>query len=259
MKNLHIFAYNNASKSSKSLAKSLKISRIHHKNSKLIPRITRTIINWGTDSVNFPIKLLACNIVNIPTAIDTCSNKLLFFQHLKNQGGILHPSWTTSFKEASQWQQDSTIVGRKTLRGHSGRGIIFLKDDNSNIEEWGSCPLWTKYIPKKDEFRVHFGFKKIIDVQQKRRKVDIPDDQVNWRVRSFHNGFVYTRENLQYQDEILAISQKVIDSINLDFGAIDIIWNEKKQKAYVLEVNTAPGLEGHTIEIYKQMFEENLP
>ena len=40
----------------------------------------------------------------------------------------------------------------------------------------------------------------------------------------------------------------------LTFGAIDVIWNEHQQKAFVLEINTAPGIEGTTVEKYAAKF-----
>jgi glutathione synthase/RimK-type ligase-like ATP-grasp enzyme len=40
----------------------------------------------------------------------------------------------------------------------------------------------------------------------------------------------------------------------LDFGAVDVIWNERQQRAYVLEINSAPGLEGTTIDDYVRYF-----
>jgi len=45
-----------------------------------------------------------------------------------------------------------------------------------------------------------------------------------------------------------------IAALGLDFGAVDIIWNNHYQLATVLEVNTAPGLEGQTITDYANYF-----
>ena len=42
----------------------------------------------------------------------------------------------------------------------------------------------------------------------------------------------------------------------LDFGAVDVLWNERQQKAYVCEVNTAPGLEGITLDNYLKEIKE---
>ena len=148
MRNTHIFAYNNVSKSSSELAKALSVSKIHHRNSRVVPSPLKNIINWGAGSLRFPQRLLSCNVINQPTDIDICSNKLIFFTHLKSIGGISHPRWTTSLKEVSQMQQQMPLIGRKNLQAHSGKGIIILHDNYSNIQEWSSCPLWVEYIPK---------------------------------------------------------------------------------------------------------------
>jgi D-alanine-D-alanine ligase-like ATP-grasp enzyme len=47
---------------------------------------------------------------------------------------------------------------------------------------------------------------------------------------------------------------KAVNCLGLYFGAADVIWNDKEQRAYVLEVNTAPGLEGTTLENYANAF-----
>jgi len=43
-------------------------------------------------------------------------------------------------------------------------------------------------------------------------------------------------------------------ALGLDFGAVDIVYNENDNKAYVLEINTAPGLSGTTLEKYVEVF-----
>jgi len=37
---------------------------------------------------------------------------------------------------------------------------------------------------------------------------------------------------------------------DLDFGAVDVVFNSKEKLAYVLEINTAPGLTGSTLDGY---------
>ena len=49
-----------------------------------------------------------------------------------------------------------------------------------------------------------------------------------------------------------------VEALCLDFGAVDVVWNATKNKAFVLEVNTAPGVEGTTLEEYKEYFENVL-
>ena len=47
-------------------------------------------------------------------------------------------------------------------------------------------------------------------------------------------------------------------AIDLQFGAVDIIWNEKENKCYVLEINTAPGLVGTTLTKYTEAFTKEI-
>jgi D-alanine-D-alanine ligase-like ATP-grasp enzyme len=45
-------------------------------------------------------------------------------------------------------------------------------------------------------------------------------------------------------------------ALGLDFGAADVLFNARRNQAYVLEVNTAPGLEGQTVNDYAEAFKE---
>jgi D-alanine-D-alanine ligase-like ATP-grasp enzyme len=40
----------------------------------------------------------------------------------------------------------------------------------------------------------------------------------------------------------------------IHFGAIDIIYTAATNKARILEVNTAPGIEGKTVDLYSEVF-----
>jgi hypothetical protein len=47
--------------------------------------------------------------------------------------------------------------------------------------------------------------------------------------------------------------------LHLDFGAVDVGWNEHHGEATIYEVNTAPGLEGTTLEKYYEGMAQILP
>ena len=55
-------------------------------------------------------------------------------------------------------------------------------------------------------------------------------------------------------DHVRAQSVAAVRSLGLDFGAVDVV--ERQNKAYVLEVNTAPGLVGTTLEKYVDAIRE---
>lgn len=140
------------------------------------------------------------------------------------------------------------------INGHSGAGIVIA----SSPEEIVDAPLYVEYIPKKEEYRVHVFKGQVIHSSRKARKKDVPDEEVNWKVRNHKNGFIFQHENFELPEECVVKAKEAVALCGLDFGAVDIIWNDKQQKAYVLEINTAPGLEGKTLEAYANAFKECL-
>jgi hypothetical protein len=206
-----------------------------------------TVINWGHSHAT----LTAQRIWNSNAA--QAGNKLVAFNQMKGKCNV--PDFSDKKDDASVWIGGGyCVVGRSILNGHSGAGISLCKDIN-NLPE---LPLYVKYIPKKKEYRVHVAFGSVIDVQQKKKRDGFPKEETNFQVRNHHTGWVYCRENITHVPELDEQAIKACNALGLDFGAVDIIWNEKYNKYYVLEVNTAPGLEGQTVESYAQAFYKEL-
>jgi D-alanine-D-alanine ligase-like ATP-grasp enzyme len=93
-------------------------------------------------------------------------------------------------------------------------------------------------------------------VQQKKRRHD--HDNPNWQVRNHANGFIYARSDVNPPAAVLDAAKKALAATGLDFGAVDVIWNQHAGRAFVLEINTAPGLEGTTVEEYKEFFKRDM-
>ena len=243
---MKIFAYNNGSASAKALAAALDVKRIKHEGPVLnIPK--QVVINWGASAIARQIK--AKTILNKPEAIAVASNKLKTFQKLSDNKAINIPGFTPEAQNAVQW---GTVVVRNKLTGHSGEGIQILEAGAGDVIP--KAPLYVQYIPKRDEFRVHVFQGKIIHLQQKKRDKEVPDDKVNWKVRNHGNGFIFA-----FQDVVLPEAGRIqaimaVKQLGLDFGAVDLIYNAKQDKYYVLEVNTACGLEGTTLDKYVEAF-----
>ena len=47
-----------------------------------------------------------------------------------------------------------------------------------------------------------------------------------------------------------------METLNLDIGGVDVVYRAGQDAAYVIEVNTAPGIEGTTVEKYAQKLRE---
>ena len=121
-----------------------------------------------------------------------------------------------------------------------------------------NAPLYVKYVKKQQEYRVHVFNGSVIDVQRKMRRTDTPDADVNWQVRNHCNGFIFGREGVELPDTALTMCVDSVSVLGLDFGAVDIIYNAHEDKYYVLEVNTACGLTGTTLEVYTAAIQEYL-
>lgn len=217
--------------------------------SRFNPRRDDVIINYGNTD---PRQFQRCTI----NAVDLrhATNKLNFFRAMSNREetrNLIPEFWTD---QAAIPDDAFPIVCRTELAGHSGAGIVIA----SRREELVRAPLYVRYVKKQEEYRVHVGMRRgepvVITVQRKARRLDVADEAVNWQVRNHGNGFVYVRGGVNAPDSVVLAATRCFEEAGLDFGAVDVIWNARQERAYVLEINTAPGLEGQTVEDYANFF-----
>lgn len=239
------------------------------------------LVNWGNkDVVRTAIPNRRGMFLLNGDGVKVASNKLAFFKHYKQyeDRGLALPPFTSNPEVAQMWLDQASegterpvVVGRRLLTGHSGNGITnFYKDedpiyiydagdDGNDEQDCAGLPLYVKYIPKQDEYRVHFfkGIDAPYIIQKKRKRNGTGNDPRHYYVRNHHSGWVYTREGVDYlsvPSAVVAQAQIFTNVTPLDFGALDIIYNRGQDKAYILECNTAPGLEGQTVTDYVSAF-----
>lgn len=234
--------YKLKSKSARKLAMKLK-GRIYKPGDIITSGI---VINWGDGkcSIHLPVPL------NRPEVIKLAANKLRAFDALSS-AGVSIPRYAKR-KEDVSWK--GLTVVRHKLTGHSGEGIEICE----NPRQLPDAPLYVEYIKKQDEYRIHCGRKDgnvtVLYSQRKARNLSIPNSEVNWQVRNHDNGFVFVRGDVHPPESVLIAATAALSASGLDFGAVDVIYNAGERKAYVLEINTAPGLEGQSIEDYATFF-----
>lgn len=243
---IKILPYKGGSSSAKLLAEALSVKRLKLSGSKWKPKPTSTVINWGNSG--FFDEFEGCRMLNGPELICQAANKLSFFE-LMSGNEWLPPFWT---KKEDIPDEVFPIVCRTILNGHSGAGIV-VADTRDDVVD---CQLYVKYIKKMKEFRIHIGHDKIISEQQKVAKKG--QEPLDWKIRSHKNGFIYQRQGIDVPVACRSAALACLAKTGLDFGAVDVIYT-KDERAYVLEVNTAPGLEGQTVLDYKTFFEETIP
>lgn len=249
-----LLPYKIGSQSAKQLALTLtgnlglKVRRVRH-DGKYRPKPRSLLVNYGSGSRPFWAGGVS-RWLNPPEACARAGNKLRAFEAF-TQAGLSCPEWTTDRSVAQQWVEGRcVVVARTVLNGHSGRGIVLC--DSSGNHPLAQAPLYVKYKKKRKEFRVHVFQERVIDVAEKRRRRVGQEGrpQFDGYVRNLVNGWVFCRDNIVRPADLDQLAIAACRALGLDFGAVDIIWNERDNKCYVLEVNTAPGLQGTTLTNY---------
>lgn len=211
-----------------------------------------TIINWGVgDDTKFPELEVDYNLMNCPDAVVRAVNKRTSFGVWSGHNVSTVP-WTANKAVAKEWQDaGAIIVARKVLTGHEGNGIVIIEPGEPICD----APLYTRYIGKAHEYRVHATRDKAFATHMKIKDPKSKEPPKSWKVRSYRNGFIFQRNNVPQSAVRDALAVSAVSALGLDFGAVDII-EDKYGKYYILEVNTAPGIEGQTTPAYAEAIKE---
>lgn len=242
MKKLKIYPYKMASESAKALKEAIPNALRVAQDGNYRPRNNHLILNWGNS--NTPAWSNG-TMLNDPVAVAIATDKLNAFTAL--DGVVNLPEWTTLPAFAKLLvQEGKTLFARTKLNGHSGDGIVII----DSLDKFVNAPLYTTYKKKRSEYRVHVFNGEVIDVVEKKRQREAEMTDYESMVRSHHNGWVFCRDDIQVTDELKNQALKAVGALGLDFGAVDIIYNQHENMYYVLEVNTAPALTGTTLDNY---------
>lgn len=218
------------SNSARELSRYLNIRRIRSNPSstRFKGRISDIIINWG-----IPKTIHCSRYVNPIESVRVAACKLQSLNKL-SRAGISIPDFTVSKPTDGKW------VARTILNANSGVGAVVAE-----ASELPNAPLYTKYIPKDAEFRVIVVDGEVVDAKQKLKRRDFEGERQPY-IWSCDNGYVMARQ-VDIPDNIAQLGIDAVNALGLIIGAVDII--VKDNTAYVLEINSAPGLAGTTIEL----------
>ena len=250
MTKAYIYPYKMESQSSKELAAALDCKRVYP-DKNYHPKSSHVVFNWGNSTQpNWAGEALEnfTTIINSPIKVKRAVNKRTCLTILDQNDLPVVPS-TSNKDTAMVWlNEGKVVVVRGVVAGHGGAGISLVKKG----EELPDAPLYTCYMKKKNEYRVHVVRGEIIDIQEKKKKNG--EQPQNMQIRNHDNGWVFAREDVDCPQEVRDACVKAIEVLGLDFGAVDVGWNSYYKKPAIYEVNCAPGLEGQSIEIYKNAF-----
>lgn len=241
MRKLKMWTYKAGSEGGKLLAQAMGVKRIRHKNSKYRWSKNKLVLNWGSTNRNLTSRWL-----NDPERVFHSVDKVNTFACFKAHD-VPCPPHTKHQHEAQAWlDAGKTVFARTITNGAEGRGIVVVKPG----DKLPYAKLYTLYIPKKAEYRIHVVDGKAIDIQQKVRKKG--HENKDFHVRNTANGFIFIRGGVEAPAAVVDAGVRAVGALGLHFGAVDVIWNDKKQQALALEVNTAPGIMGTSVAKYSE-------
>jgi predicted ATP-grasp superfamily ATP-dependent carboligase len=215
--------------------------------SSFIPKEEDIIINWGNSRSKEYLENLI--VINRPRAVlRTVDKRETFF--LLGLAGIPTLTYTRNILDAYDWVRDGKEVFCRTeVSGHSGSGITI----SSKMEDIIECPLYTLGEDIKREYRVHIFNSSCIDFTIKAlRKEEEPN-----KIQAWKNGYVFVRDSVKVPERIrenaINIAIDSLQCLGLDFGAVDII-RTTDDILKVIEINSAPGIEGTSLGRYVEAF-----
>lgn len=197
------------------------------------------VINWGRSGVQVYDDRVV--LINSRRAVGICADKRVTLTALSdyNESDIVRP--IPIYRPGSP--RMTPVVARTELTGHSGSGAVLIRPEDELIE----APLYTKYVEKAAEYRVHGflshngGFSCMVTQKRKRRGSEVAEGSSSF-IRSHENGWIHSVNNVDpVSPQVLLTIGEMFGHIGLDFGAADLCQSTDGDW-YLLEINTAAGL-----------------
>jgi hypothetical protein len=158
-------------------------------------------------------------------------------------------NFTDDFLTAHEWLQDGHVVfGRKYLKASCGKGIVVIEP---GTEDLPICPVYTQYKKKKREFRVHVFKDQVVAVTEKKRRKEF-DGVRDTKIRNLANGYVFVQAVENEPEGLRELALRAARVSMSDFRGVDVGYNQLKDELFVIEVNSAPGIQGTNLTKYME-------
>jgi hypothetical protein len=173
-------------------------------------------------------------------------NKFDQFRVMRD-GGVRVPDFYTA-QEALRNAATMTypLFGRKFQHKEGKDIMVALQPEHVQWRVAAGSQFFTRYIPCAAEFRVWVYRRRHMCTYA---KVMRHPDQYKFMGNSYRNGFAFELMRAEaVPRDAVEQAALAVQSLGLDFGAVDVLQG-KDNRPHVLEVNTAPGVDGARVSI----------
>lgn len=212
-----------------------------------IPRLFSGIVfNFGKSDFEVP-RGARYRVLNKPSAVRNAKNKLSSLRLMRRNNVNVPNHWN---RNTNNHEIGTPVVGRPNRhQGGNGFQMCLCNLDLDRARRKGA-DYFVSYVPVKDEYRYHYFCGDIIRVVKK-----VPDEgyeEPNSWIRSNTRGWVFKKVRDENVDQrTCRMVKRAFDALGLDFGAADVVTSDGGI-THVLEINSAPGLEGSSLEAYSE-------
>jgi glutathione synthase/RimK-type ligase-like ATP-grasp enzyme len=243
MRKAVIYSYNGAGASMRHLSRFLDdapiLTRQNFTETELRDKV---LINYGANYLT----VWSSGWLNHPDKIRNAVDKLRTFD-LCVRNNVPIPVFTHSKTVVKEWlQQGKQVYARATSTGSKGHGISILNTPHQSIPD---AAFYSQALNHTYEYRVHVVNAQIISIGRKYAK----ESNANKWIRNMDNGWAF----YLHVDAPIPVQQAGLQGViatGLDFGAADVAYDRVENKAYVLEVNSAPTMSESTALRYAEAF-----
>lgn len=130
---------------------------------------------------------------------------------------------------------------------HAGNDIILVNNcDEFNLQKHKRTFV-VPFVVTHEEIGIHIVDGSVVKIFKK-----VPNENAHAFIRSLQHGYHYkvvedSTSNFNIAQDICL---ELFKTIGLCFGRADLGYNKDKKRYYIWEVNSAPGLNVHTAELY---------
>lgn len=238
--------------------------------SRYVPRQTDVIVNWGRSNIPDWSNGALCLVLNDAPGVQRAVNKLESLRCFSERN-VPTVEWATDVREVWNWLRTGATISdqvagfaRTSLTGRGGDGMVpFYHGTEYGAEGdvWPRAPLYTKYFKRSHEYRVHVMRGNVILVQRKKLLTSVRDawqathaGESPYTIRSYDRGWRFSTRAGNVPECVKTASVAAVAALGLDFGGVDVGYNERENRAAVFEVNSAPGIEGPSLDAYVTAF-----
>lgn len=181
-------------------------------------------------------------------------DKLTQYKYFK-ENNIPAVEFTESLDEALEWSlQGHTVMARTKTKGQTGSGIFVCLPQVDAFDFAEPVKVFTKYISHKREFRVNLFKGELVNVREKKKKTGFKGG--DFHIRNLANGYT-TAKCSSYPNQIVDIAKQASLCSSSDLIGVDIGYNELKDFAFVIEVNSGPSIEGSSVQDFVEAIKKH--